>query len=219
VSSDKSSHASKTSLNKNAILRTDHVSLSEDAKQVLPNSSNDNESTSHATQSNELNVDEKRQVAELQRMDRDIRSAQQMRLSQGAGVVKSGVQYEFERGPDGALYVIGAKVSIDTSKAATPEETIKKMARAKAAANAGNASIEDRRIAANADAIAADAKQELAKKHHQEITKDILDSSESAAGPYSKSDAHLEASIGFQEAADSDPEADTPVENLLDFNK
>ena len=83
--------------------------------------------------------------------------------------------YVYQRGPDGSLYAVGGDVRLDTSEANTPEKTIAKMARVRAAALApANPSSQDRRVAAKASAKMARARMELATQRTQARTQDRL---------------------------------------------
>ena len=108
---------------------------------------------------------EQMEVRGLRKRDQEVRAHEQAHIAAGAGVTRGGPRYEFERGPDGGLYAVEGEVSIDTSEARTPEETIRKMERVKAAALApANPSSQDRRVAAQAAAKAQKARAEIASE-------------------------------------------------------
>jgi hypothetical protein len=105
---------------------------------------------------------EKQQLTELKERDAEVRMHEQAHASLG-GQYASSPQYEYERGPDGRRYVVDGKVSIDVSKASTPEETIRKALQVKAAALApAEPSTQDLRVAIEATQIALEARTEIA---------------------------------------------------------
>ncbi len=121
--------------------------------------------TSPATGNDSQMLDEGEQaeVRRLRATDRKVRQHEQAHLAAGAGITRGGANFSYKRGPDGVLYAVGGEVSIDTSGGKTPEETIAKMKRVKAAALApADPSPQDRRVAAAAAARASRASAELA---------------------------------------------------------
>lgn len=108
---------------------------------------------------------EVRELNELKRRDREVRAHEQAHVGAGAGLVRGGAHYQYKKGPDGRLYAVGGEVSIDTSEGRTPQETIQKMDRVKAAALApANPSPQDRNVAAEAAGKATKARMELARE-------------------------------------------------------
>ena len=98
----------------------------------------------------------------LKARDREVRAHE--RAHQAAGGQYAGAaSYTFERGPDGRAYAVGGEVPIDASEIkGDPEATIEKMEQVKAAALApAEPSGQDRKVAAMADAKAAQARAEL----------------------------------------------------------
>lgn len=79
-------------------------------------------------------------------------------LAAGAGLVRGGPSYTYQRGPDGQLYAVGGEVSIDTSPGRTPEETIRRAQQIRAAALApADPSAQDRQVAAAASRMELEA--------------------------------------------------------------
>lgn len=105
-----------------------------------------------------------RAVTRMQQRDREVRAHEMAHMAAGAGLVRGGASYSFERGPDGRLYAVGGEVSIDTSPGRTPEETIERAARIRAAALApADPSAQDHRVAAAASQMEMTARVELAR--------------------------------------------------------
>lgn len=108
---------------------------------------------------------EQQQLTQLKQRDAEVRAHEQAHASLG-GQYASSPKYEYERGPDGRRYAVDGEVSIDISKASTPEETIRKAQQVKAAALApAEPSAQDLRVAIEATQIALEARTEIASKN------------------------------------------------------
>ncbi|NVM23850.1 MAG: hypothetical protein HWN68_18980 [Desulfobacterales bacterium] len=121
-----------------------------------------------------VSEEEMRVLRLLKRRDGQVRAHEQAHMAAGAGLVMGGPHYIYRRGPDGNLYAVGGDVKIDASEAGTPEKTIMKMQRVKAAALApAGPSSQDRRVAARAASKAARARMELASQRAKEGTQGV----------------------------------------------
>ncbi len=131
-----------------------------------------------------LSRDDQRLVAELQTRDRDVRAHEAAHQAAGGGVV-GGATFSYQQGPDGRQYAVGGEVPVDLSvSGGSPEATIAKMARVRAAAMApGDPSAQDFAVAAAASAIEAAVRQEERGKVTEAKNPD------SAAEPSAASDA------------------------------
>lgn len=111
----------------------------------------------------ELSEEEKRQVEELEKRDREVRRHESAHKAAAGQFATGGPQLEFSRGPDGKQYATGGEVQIDTSEIpGDPQATISKMQQIRRAATApAHPSGQDRRVAAQAARIEARAKTEL----------------------------------------------------------
>jgi hypothetical protein len=119
------------------------------------------ETQAAANQNGELTPEQLQQVAELKRRDAEVRAHEAAHQAVG-GPYAGSATYEYQRGPDGVNYAVGGEVPIDVSRENEPEQTITKMEQVKAAALApAEPSGQDRAVAAQADAIKAQAQQEL----------------------------------------------------------
>lgn len=138
--------------------------------------------TQKTSNDQKLTESEKEEVRKLKKRDQKVRAHEQAHMAAGAGLIRGGAHYEFQRGPDGRLYAVGGDVTIDTSEESTPEATLQKMIRVKAAALAPvDPSPQDRKIAAMASAKAAKARSEIALEN-TEMVRD----KEDAQGPYGR---------------------------------
>ena len=116
-----------------------------------------------------LSEAEQRQVAELKERDREVRAHEMAHVAAGAGLVTRGASYTYQTGPDGQRYAIGGEVGIDTSPGRTPEETLAKAERIRAAALApAEPSGQDRQVAAQASRMAVDARLEVARREFEQ---------------------------------------------------
>lgn len=108
-------------------------------------------------------IQEQRQLEALKARDREVRAHEAAHLAAAGGLARSGPSFTFQRGPDGRSYAVGGEVSIDVSPGRSPEETIAKAARIRAAALApSDPSGQDLNVAAQAGRLAAQARIELA---------------------------------------------------------
>ena len=105
------------------------------------------------------------EVQRLKQVDQKVRAHEQAHLSAAAGLSTGGASFQYVRGPDGRQYAVGGEVSIDVSAAATPEQTIAKAQRIRAAALApADPSSQDRAVAAAASQLEAQARAEASRK-------------------------------------------------------
>jgi len=105
------------------------------------------------------------QLAELRLLkirDREIRAHEQAHASVG-GPYAGAPNYQYTKGPDGRQYASSGHVNIDSSKiAGDPEATLQKALQLKRAALApAQPSQQDRRVAANAQQLATEARADL----------------------------------------------------------
>lgn len=147
--------------------RTGTVSLPGEQKEAETDTRVDNRQGSNG---NPLSEEDAAQVQKLKQTDRKVRTHEQAHMAAGAGLVRGGARFTYENGPDGVRYAVGGEVSIDTSTGKTPQETIARMQRVRAAALApADPSPQDRSVAAAASAKAAAAAAELANESRAEM--------------------------------------------------
>lgn len=110
-----------------------------------------------------LSPEARRAAQKLARIDQEVRSHEAAHMAAGGGLVRGGPTYTYQRGPDGRTYAAGGEVSLDTSSVpGDPEATLRKAQQVKAAALApANPSAQDRAVAASAESMAAQARQDL----------------------------------------------------------
>lgn len=112
--------------------------------------------------SERFNEREQQQIDELKKRDAEVVTHELAHAGAG-GQYAGSPNYSYETGPDGVKYAVSGEVSIDTSKVADdPQATIIKAQQIKRAALApAQPSSQDRSVAAAADRLASDARQEV----------------------------------------------------------
>jgi len=117
----------------------------------------------------ELTPEQQQQVAELQQIDRAVRTHEQAHLSAGRGVITSAANFSYIYGPDGKRYAVGGEVGIDTSAEKKPEANIDKGIRIQAAALAPrDPSPQDYRVASIGSQLEAQGRGDLARQQSEE---------------------------------------------------
>jgi len=106
-----------------------------------------------------------RELASLRRRDAEVH-AHELAHKSVAGRYAGATRFSYTRGPDGVLYAVAGEVAIDISPVpGDPEATLAKAQQvARAALAPRDPSSTDRRIAAIAQRIAADAREEIASE-------------------------------------------------------
>jgi hypothetical protein len=141
------------------------------------------EQAERASSPDGLTAKERRIVAELQRIDRQVRAHEQAHLAVAGGLAR-GVSFRFATGPDGRRYAVGGEVRIDAAPVkGDPQATIRKAQQVRAAANApANPSPQDRAMAAQASAMETQARQELFAERRQALQQQIRSSQAKSFG-------------------------------------
>ena len=108
-------------------------------------------------------------LARLKRRDREVRAHEQAHRAAGGQYVRGGPSYTYQKGPDGKNYAVGGEVQIDTSPVrGDPEATLRKAEQVRRAANAPvSPSSQDRAVAAEAAAMAVQARIEISREQQQ----------------------------------------------------
>jgi len=134
----------------------------------------------------QLSDDEQQLVTRLQARDREVRQHEQAHLAAAGGLAVSGASYSYQRSPDGKNYAIGGEVGIDVSPGSTPEETLAKAGRIRAAALApANPSGQDRAVAAQAASMAREAQADKAARGNENAANGEVDRSAAVNRAYS----------------------------------
>jgi len=114
-----------------------------------------------------------RKVARLREIDRQVRAHEAAHVAAAGGLVTRGAQFTTVRGPDGQSYAVAGEVQIDTTPGKSPEETLQKAERIRAAALApADPSPQDLKVAAKAAQMAAQARMELAQEKRSDAPRD-----------------------------------------------
>lgn len=132
-----------------------------------------------ASTAKELSPEQRRQIAELARIDREVRAHEAAHLRVGAGVVTSGANFSYVYGPDGKSYAVAGEVGIDTSPEEEPEANIDKGQRIQVVALApAEPSPQDYQIAAVGERIEQLGYSGVAKQQALEQTEKTITQSE-----------------------------------------
>ncbi len=113
---------------------------------------------------------EAEEIRQLQARDQEVRTHEAAHAAAG-GAYAGAPSYSFKRGPDGGSYAVDGEVSIDVSAVSgDPEATLQKAQKVRAAALApAEPSAQDMKVAQQAQAMAAEARNELAKQNSPEV--------------------------------------------------
>jgi hypothetical protein len=68
-----------------------------------------------SAQETQYTPSQQRRIAELARIDAEVRAHEQAHINVGRDLITSGPSYEYTYGPDGRRYAVGGEVGIDTS--------------------------------------------------------------------------------------------------------
>ncbi|RDH85164.1 MAG: hypothetical protein DIZ78_11610 [endosymbiont of Escarpia spicata] len=121
-----------------------------------------------AQTTDELGTAELRLVQELKSRDQAVRAHELAHLSAAGQFARGGAQFDYKVGPDGNRYAVGGEVSIDSSRESDPQQTLEKAETIRQAALApADPSSQDRRVAMQATAMAAQARVEIARELSQ----------------------------------------------------
>ena len=132
---------------------------------AIPSTSTTQPLTSTRQSAQTLSPDALALISKLKSRDTEVRQHEQAHLAAAGGMATSGPSYTYQRGPNGIEYAIGGEVNIDTSPGATPQETIERARTIQAAALApAEPSGADRAVAAQAQQMEMQARQELAQQ-------------------------------------------------------
>lgn len=125
-------------------------------------------SDSIAAQESQLSQEEQAEVNRLKRQDEAVKAHERAHMAAGGEIASGPASYQYQRGPDGKQYAVSGEVQIDVSKERDPQETIRKMQQVRKAALApSQPSPTDRRVAAQASQIEAEARAELTKQNEE----------------------------------------------------
>ncbi len=140
------------------------VSISDEARIIASA-----DKAEHNDSRDELTDEEKREVSELKQRDREVRAHEQAHVAAAGGLVQRGASFEYKTGPDGQRYAVSGEVAIDTSEVeGDPQATLRKAERIRRAALApADPSSQDYRVASEASAMAAKARQDISQEQNE----------------------------------------------------
>lgn len=141
-----------------------------------------------------LSEEEQKEVTRLRLRDAEVRAHEQAHVAAAGGLAQGAIRYTFVSGPDGRRYAVDGEVSLDTSPGNSPEESIQKAQRIRAAALApAQPSAADLAVAAKALRMQLEAQNAL-----REVQLDPQTEAEVEAGGGSEGKGEVaEASMGY----------------------
>jgi len=161
--------------------QSDRVELSPEAREVgqRADESNQKQETPRANSDTsptaDLSQEEYLKLTHLKTRDREVRTHEQAHLAAAGQYAAGGASFTFQVGPDGNRYAVSGEVPVDISNGSSPEETIRKMERIRAAALApAQPSSADRQIAAQASMKASQARQEIMMSRQSDLLSNDL---------------------------------------------
>lgn len=126
------------------------------------------EKRGHASETQKLSDEELKEIQKLEKRDAEVKKHEQAHIAAGGRYVLGGASFEYATGPDGGRYAVGGEVSIDLSEASDHHATIEKARAVRRAALApAEPSAQDRRVAAQAMAMEASAREEISREIRQ----------------------------------------------------
>jgi len=151
-----------------SLLNREHARSAEQLPVNLKQKSDETQTEDRPGLRQELSREEQQQVKELAARDREVKTHEAAHKAAG-GSLTGPARFSYTTGPDGKRYATGGEVSIDTSAVpGDPQATLIKANRIRAAAVAPvEPSGQDRRVAAQASQMAADARMEITKQKRE----------------------------------------------------
>lgn len=146
------------------------VELSEQVRELTSTEKQDSDERKQRLRGRELTDEQKREVEELKKTDREVRAHEAAHKAAAGAYARGVARFDTVVGPDGRSYAIGGEVSIDTSPVSgDPEATVQKMEQvARAALAPADPSGQDRAVAAQARKAAAEARGEILAERAEE---------------------------------------------------
>ncbi|MEJ2669887.1 MAG: putative metalloprotease CJM1_0395 family protein [Gammaproteobacteria bacterium] len=168
---------------------------------------------------------ELKQIRELKARDLEVQRHEQAHASAG-GAYAGSPSFEYVTGPDGVRYAVSGEVSIDASAVPNdPEATLEKATAVRQAALApAEPSAQDRRVAAEASHLAAQARVELLQlraneNDNRENDGNRKDANIERTDPLRSSDSARRAEDGHDDKEIEDAEADEEDDVLTLFGE
>lgn len=163
----------------------------------------------------EFTPEEEEEIEKLRDRDQEVRRHEQAHF-QAAGNYASPPKYEYQTGPDGRRYAVGGSVEIDTSEiTGDPEATLTKARVVKRAALAPEEpSAQDRKVARQADRMAAEAQKEI-NEQRMNATKELVNGETVSAKPSANQKTDQPQQIAAPDSVQSPSETlEASVENI-----
>lgn len=150
-------------------LSAPHAKMVSNGDELNPSRSSEGQNNVFETESSDNNKTQQQEISQqaelrkLKNIDREVRAHELAHLSAAGQYATSGASFSYQKGSDGRLYAVSGEVGIDSSAIpGDPRATLRKAQTVMRAALApANPSAQDRRVAAQASAMALQARVEL----------------------------------------------------------
>ncbi len=173
------------SINRNSTESTKAVQDQSNTPQAAQEGNSSSEKSVPSSKTGNLDAQQIKELDKLQSRDLEVRQHEHAHLAVAGQYASGGASFTYQKGPDGTKYAVGGEVPIDISKESSPEATILKMQVIKRAALApASPSSADRMIASQADAKAAQARQEVSAQQNKD-TQGMLSAENTPSSPTS----------------------------------
>jgi len=160
-----------------------------------------------------LSEQDRRDIERLANRDREVRAHEAAHVSAAGNLAKGGASFEYTKGPDGKQYATSGEVGIDSSKASSPDATLIKAQRVKAAALAPSTpSAQDRRVAAQAAQLETEARAEINRLQRAEQKAEQEVKEVEASELDSRENVSASSAVPQESAKTSDTEASKAAE-------
>jgi hypothetical protein len=148
--------------------KSDIIELSPTAKEKLTQ-----ENKEKSTDGRNLSREEQKEVRELERIDRQVRSRELAHRAVAGNYARGSVYFDYVTGPDGKKYAEEGHINIDSRPVPNnPEATIRKARAIRSVElSTTNASLQDRNVSAEISKIEREARMEL-KTEQREVLDD-----------------------------------------------
>jgi hypothetical protein len=170
----------------------------EDAESAGKTSLKDTKATKD-TEETENEAREDAIVSKMKQTEREVIAHEAAHRAAG-GRFAGPASYSYSQGPDGKKYITGGEVPISVPGGGTPEETARNMEQvARAALAPADPSGQDMRVAAQASAAAAQARQQMAAERSSDAQAQGGNEKDSQAGGLKTGASSVQAGMRFEQ--------------------
>ncbi len=149
-------------------------------EQVDDKSESANAKSENNSDTTQLSVEDLKIVDDLKRRDSEVRAHEAAHVSAAGGLASGSASFAYQEGPDGMKYAVSGEVQVDTSRGRSPEETLVKAQRIRAAALAPrDPSAQDQAVASQANEMATGARTDIVQEANDAQLKQDIEKAQS----------------------------------------